>query len=75
MAGMMCKSDLDGWIKLESSYVVRKWGTTKGLGEIAQNGPTQDSVLDECPPMEIPVSAIINTIECDAKAWKKWIRE
>ncbi len=32
--------------KLHNAAVVRKWGTTKGLGEIAQNGPTKDTVLD-----------------------------
>lgn len=27
---------------------VRRWGTTAGLGELALNGPTKDTVLDPC---------------------------
>lgn len=62
------------WVKLESAYVVRRWGTTKGLGELAIEGPTPNTILDAAPTMNIPVSAIINTIECDEKSWKKWIK-
>lgn len=27
---------------------VRRWGTTAGLGELALNGPTKETVLDPC---------------------------
>lgn len=72
VCGLLTKGD---WISLNSAYVVRRWGTTKGLGEIAENGPTKDTILDQTPPMEMPASAVINTIVCDTKAWKKWIRK
>ena len=34
--------------KLFQASVIRIWGTTRGLGEIAQNGPTEDTRLDPC---------------------------
>ena len=34
--------------KLHSASVIRVWGTTKGLGEIADNGPNSDTKLDKC---------------------------
>ncbi len=58
------------WVKLEDAFVVRRWGTSKGLGELANNGPTDQTILDAAPTMNVPVSAIINTIECNEKAWK-----
>lgn len=34
---------------LQNASVIRKWGTTKGLGELAENGKLPDTVLDACP--------------------------
>lgn len=34
--------------KLHNASVIRSWGTTKGLGEIAGNGPTSSTKLDKC---------------------------
>lgn len=33
--------------KLHNASVIRVWGTTRGLGELA-NGPTQNTKLDKC---------------------------
>lgn len=63
--------DKDGWFSLENAQIIRRWGTTKGLGEIAENGPTSSTVLDPTPTQRFPERAIMNTIECDAKKWKK----
>lgn len=71
VVGKMTKGD---WVTLENAYVIRRWGTSKGLGEIAAEGPKENTIIDACPTMEIPVSAIINTIECNEKSWKKWIK-
>lgn len=59
------------WLTIENAFFVRRWGTTKGLGEIAEGGPTSSTVLDKTPTQRIPIHAVMNTIECDPKKWKK----
>lgn len=65
------KEIADGFMSLENCAVVRRWGTTAGLGQIAKDGPTENTILDATPPMSIPLTAIINTIECDAEKWRE----
>jgi hypothetical protein len=36
-----------GACTLSSAHVVRRWGTTKGLGELAENGPRPETKLDK----------------------------
>jgi hypothetical protein len=43
--GLVTKLD-GGEVRLDESYNVHRWGTTKGLGEIALNGPTSETVLN-----------------------------
>lgn len=67
-----------GWVfignveKKESNFVikdasvVRVWGTTKGLGEIAKSGPIKDkTILDSCPDVTIHELSIIARIDCE----------
>jgi hypothetical protein len=59
------------WASLDNAFIVRRWGTSKGLGEIAEHGPTDSTILDKTPKQNFPVRSIINTIDCNAKKWKK----
>lgn len=34
---------------LSNASIIRVWGTTKGLGELAENGVTSTTKLDTCP--------------------------
>ena len=34
--------------KLHNASVIRKWGTSQGLGELARKGKLSDTVLDKC---------------------------
>jgi hypothetical protein len=57
-------------ITLESAAVVRNWGTTKGLGELAENGPIKDkTVLDPCPTVHIHELAVVASMSCNAHKW------
>lgn len=35
-------------LHLTNASVIRRWGTTKGLGQLAMEGATNETVLDEC---------------------------
>ena len=37
---------------LTNASVIRRWGTTKGLGELASDGATNDTILDPCGEFE-----------------------
>lgn len=55
---------------IENSSVIRNWGTTKGLGEIAKNGPTDKTVLDPSGTVRCHAMAVVAQIECNGAKWK-----
>jgi hypothetical protein len=58
-----------GGFILRNCAHIRVWGTTKGLGEIAEGGPTNKTILDKCPPVEYhPMTAIMH-IQCKGEKW------
>lgn len=40
---------------------IRRWGTTKGLGQL-RNGPLTDTVLDDCGQVIVYLRAVISLI-------------
>ena len=56
------------WI--ENGYVIRRWGTTKGLGELAINGKLSETILDPVPKVEFHQLTIVASILCDQEKWK-----
>lgn len=62
---------IDKIVTLKHAHTVRRWGTTKGLGEIALKGPTENTVLDHCGTVTIHQNTVIFTIFCDIFKWRK----
>jgi hypothetical protein len=58
-------------VVLDNAAVIRRWGSSNGLGEIAENGPTSSTILDKTPRERIPWHAVIKTIECKTENWLK----
>lgn len=57
--------------KLHNASVIRNWGTSKGLGEIASGGPTGSTKLDKCfGVVEFDYLTVCATIACEDKKWK-----
>jgi len=70
MVGRLEKKGSD--CKLHDASVIRNWGTTKGLGEIAMGGPTKDTKLDECGGVvEFDYLTVVACISCNEDKWKK----
>lgn len=73
-----------GWVFLAEDYTkagkgytlagactIRKWGTTAGLGSIALDGPTKNTVLDPCGNPYVPEGKVLFIIPCSYADNKK----
>ncbi len=61
----------DDGLVLRNAFCIRRWGTSRGLGELALTGPTKNTVLDPAGTVRAPISAVIHTIDCELSAWKR----
>jgi len=59
----------DQWCIVTNARNLRRWGTTKGLGELALNGPTGETGLDNVGIVRIPHHAVIHIIDTEAEKW------
>lgn len=55
---------------ITDASVIRRWGTTKGLGEIAENGKTSSTVLDKCGTVRAHEQTVVMSIDCNQDKWK-----
>lgn len=63
---------IDGeWLYMRDALNLRTWGTSKGLGEIAQGGPTKHTVLDMGGHLKAPLSSVVFSMDADPIAWQK----
>ena len=59
-------------VVIRDAAVVRRWGTTNGIGQLAEHGPQPNTVLDPCPTVHIFALAVVAQIECNETAWAAW---
>ena len=57
------------YVYIDNANVVRTWGTDKGLGQIAMNGPTSSTVLDPVSRVRCSERARLFMLECTEDAW------
>lgn len=55
------------WI--ENGYIIRIWGTNRGLGELASEGKKEKTELDKIPKTEFHELTIVASILCDSQKW------
>ncbi len=60
----------NGYFISENSSVIRKWGTTKGIGELAFNGPTEETKLDKCGTVRAHELTTVAIIDCNSEKWE-----
>ncbi len=49
---------------IDGARCIRVWGTTCGLGQLAEGGPTETTKLDPMGRVEVPMRAVISIIAC-----------
>ena len=57
--------------KLTDAYNIRTWGTTKGLGELAEEGKKTDTNLDKVTDVTFHDLTSIAILDCNDKIWSK----
>lgn len=61
--------------KLQKASVIRNWGTTKGLGEIAEDGPKKDTKLDPTNGLvEFHRLTEVLTLVAEESEWKPHLK-
>lgn len=56
---------------LRDAHNIRTWGTTKGLGELAECGALAGTKLDKCNGfVKFHELTLLFTISCDESKWK-----
>lgn len=56
---------------LDNAYVIRRWGTDKGVGQLALEGKLTDTKLDKAGRVEFHQLTVVATINCDEKLWDR----
>lgn len=57
------------WLRIKGARAVRRWGTTKGLNELAQKGPLPNTRLDAAADILVSRKALIGLIPTEAAKW------
>ena len=60
-----------GWLVISSAKNIRRWGTSKGLGELAALGPLAETKMDDAGTVRAPMRAVIGLLKCEAASWTK----
>jgi len=60
----------EDFLIIRNAKNVHKWGTTRGLGELASNGPLPNTKLNPSPDIFVPVRALIHLIACVPAKWQ-----
>ena len=54
---------------LTNAKVIRSWGTTNGLGELALNGKQSSTKLDDTGVVRFHKLTSVGIIDCDSSKW------
>jgi hypothetical protein len=58
------------WFLLINGSVVRRWGTSMGLGELASKGPLTETKLEPIPLTKFHQDKVVFIMNCSEDKWK-----
>jgi hypothetical protein len=62
-------------IEIDRCQCVRRWGTTRGLGQLALEGPTAETKLDpEGDGVLVSLLHVFRRVACSEKGAASWIK-
>ncbi len=62
-------TETPGSVSLNNAACVRCWGTERGIGQLALNGPTRETKLDPAGTVTVPRTAIVALIDAVEASW------
>lgn len=57
-------------LTIKNARNIRRWGTERGLGELALEGPKANTRLDRTGDIFVPIGSVVHVIDCNAAAWE-----
>lgn len=57
------------FVTINDAQNIQRWGTTKGLGELANEGPKTNTILNKVGTVVAPSRAVISIISVDQSKW------
>ncbi len=61
-------TEKDSHLTIKNCRNIRRWGTTKGLGELIE-GPTKATILDEMGTVTLHELSVVAQIDVNGKKW------
>jgi hypothetical protein len=58
------------FVTIDKARNIRRWGTSAGLGQLALEGPQENTRLDNCGSVRAPLSELKHFIICEESKWK-----
>ena len=58
-------------LQLVKAHCIRRWGTTKGLGELANDGPLSNTVLEPAGTVRFHRLTVVAMLDAKEAKWAK----
>lgn len=66
----------DNDCELTDAFIIRRWGTTAGLGQLASQGKQSETALDKCyKEINFDYLTVVFLMQCDQEIWEKQLYE
>ena len=57
------------WCIVTEARNIRYWGTERGLGQLALEGPTDKTRLDDAGTVRVPSHSVVHLIDTEVSLW------